>query len=499
MNEKMSFENQWNAAFEGAEVAPPAHVWKSVEGALAGKEAATYKNRFILFKWVAAASVSLALAFGVTLWYERNQNYPMVAESESTPSMVEEQNATRTEPKEEERFLASETEVTSDLKNITDDENVIVDEIVNEGEILEVSNNLNDDYDHTSKQNNALHENNNTSNAGLFALAEEDEDANGVAIVLASNEQEAEPEIFDATDLVVPDEKETWAFVPSKELEGSGIQEPDLADQLYGVANPYAVVDLKSTNSFDLWAGISFGTGTFNPGSASGVNESADVAFEQSSDNSFDEIITASAAPLQYDYSSGRSFSAGMNVGGKLNKKILLSSGLHYSSVMPSSSSNVTVVDNQSSETFALTNLANERVDLDAGLSAGDYRLVSGTSHFDNSLEYLIIPVKAGYVVLDRKFNIVLNTGMSANFLIRSGLTSSDGGPSTFSDETNDFRKTYFDLLTSVEMGYRLKENYYLSLEPNFRKALGDFTQNKNATAGKPTNFGISIGIKYNF
>ena len=114
---------------------------------------------------------------------------------------------------------------------------------------------------------------------------------------------------------------------------------------------------------FDLWAGLSLGSGSFNPGTEGSALENA---VQDSADPLY--ALNVRSFVASNSYASGNSFSAGMNLGGKVSKKILISSGLHYNAVSPGSSSSIIITDNQTNKSFALANDIAETESLNVGL-----------------------------------------------------------------------------------------------------------------------------------
>jgi hypothetical protein len=495
--ENMSFEDQWSEAFDGAEVTPPDHLWASIDGALANKEASGFKKRIIFFKWVAAASVVLAMVFGVALLNENGLDEQVVAESMEGDVVRSKQERTKAESRHDEKT----SPLVGDVKGETNERPSVAKDDKPTGDSGQANNSV-VILDDPSENNPVVAE---------AATTEEEVpskavDANALSIVSFDNEGD-QAENNDQIELLKENVVEGLAhedsyelsYLKPKSIENTSYVEPWEIDFLYRVPDLSAGKELLAYQGFDLWAGVSFGSGSFNPGSEAAETANFDAIVE-------DAFAVQDARSLNnsnsISYASGNSFSAGMNLGGKVSRKILISSGLHYNAVTPGSSSSIIITDNQSNKSFALANDVAESESLNVGLASGNLIASQGVTNFSNTLQYLTIPLKAGYVVLDRKLNLTINSGMATNILIGSSLNNTDGGLQNFSGSTSNneaFNKTYFDLLTSIELGYKLMDKYHLSLEPSYRRAVNNFTSEGNALAGKPTNFGVSLGIKYEF
>lgn len=495
--ENMSFEDQWSEAFDGAEASPPDHLWASIDGALANKEASGYKKRVIFFKWLAAASVFLAIAFGVALLNENGLDEGVVAESVEADVLRSKEEKIKAESGHGEKVSLSVGDVLGETN-----ERSSVAKKKNPTEGSGQSNNSVVILDNPSDNNLEVAESATTDEETRSTVG----DPNTVAKVSFDNEGDQAENTHKAGVAEENVNEETVseglfpiAYLEPKSLENTSHVAPWETDFLYRVPDLSAGKALLAYQGFNLWAGVSLGSGSFNPGSEAAETANLDAALGN-------EFAAQDARSLNnsnsISYASGNSFSAGMNLGGKVSRKILISSGLHYNAVSPGSSSSIIITDNQSNKSFALANDATESESLNNGLANGNLIASQGITNFNNTLQYLTIPLKAGYVVLNRKLNLTVNSGMATNILIGSSLNNSDGGLQNFGGSTSNnhaFNKTYFDLLTSIELGYQLMDKYHLSLEPSYRRAVNNFTGEGNALTGKPTNFGVSLGIKYEF
>lgn len=477
-----SFEDQWSEAFEGAEKSPPDHVWASIDGALANAEAKGYKKRVIFFKWVAAASVLLAMLFGAALLNGTLDGPAEVAQTDTQEQSLGEKDV----------VSAGEQNTQDNITGTSDTEitKMKLDDVVAnspQGQKMDDTAPTSEDASEATSSDLGKKE---AINQSIAALSGNEPDKN---LVLVADETK------EVVSPLVEGGSAELAYIQTKKPETKTSLEPWVADHLYGV--PDLSAGKPDTNDkFGLWAGISLSSGSFNPETGEAGNGSFAPSFADAQ-TSFDNITSVNTVPLRSEYVTGNAFSAGMDMGGQVAKRIRLSSGIHYSAVSPGSSSNIIVTDRASNKTFALSNESVESASLDEGLRSGDLEVSQGVTNFSNTLQYLTIPLKAGYVVLDRKLNVILNSGVSTNFLIGSSLNNSKDGVQNFgsSEASDTFSSTYLDLLTSIELGYRLMDRYHLSLEPNYRKAISSFTKEDSSIEGRPTNFGVSIGIKYNF
>ncbi|MCV9388702.1 outer membrane beta-barrel protein [Reichenbachiella ulvae] len=450
-----TFEEQWGDAFEKAEQTPPAHIWTAIDGQLANQEAEKYKKRLLFYQWSAAACVGLLALLGVGYWA-------------TTPSTDDPNNRNLIEANSiQNESKATEATITSTEKSIFPD-----------------SKNL---------------ENNESPASSVPALeavkkknlsgSTPKENLEQVIPIIDQQEPNSEVKAGYRTRTAEP---YLIAQLDGKEVDyEAAIDKPELPYHLYGVPNTAYIEDKEEQQ---LWAGVSMNSGSFNPAFGSGNQSDMMMASDPTSELTFNQSNTVNNEELDYD--PGYSISAGLNVGTRVGKKIILSTGLHYQAFNTDDAQ--TGLVSQNGDYFALTG---SRTDEAFNTAADSEALeAAGNVSLSNEYQYITVPIKAGYVLLDRKFNIVFNTGLASNFLMNAQLES-HGSQSLSNDldTSNDYESVYFNFSTGLEFGYRFFRNYQVTLEPNYNQALTDFTNSNHSSQGKPRSVGLAFGLKYIF
>lgn len=442
---KKTFEAQWHEALNEAEVSPPPHVWIGIDNELSNDRAAVYKKQADFYKWVAAACLLLFTIGAALFWSAGNSaEKPVIAnekelkgEGMGTNGQTTNEVAVIPAPKEEEKK--------------------------NEFLVGDVSND--------NKQTEPIHPDA-TNNNQIFAN-------------LANDKQEFKSQ--------VPD----WSTVSPKSAQLPSTVQPWSADQLYAVARTWEKLPEEFAAS-PLWAGVNFSSGSFDPGFGGG---NADFASLDANIETFnaETAVPRSANPSTARYGSGQSVGAGVGVGKRVSKRVIVSSGIQYRAFTTGSVSRQLVSD-QMDNTYALTDETND-VQLASALDQGNLTYEGQQVQLANEYQYLSIPIKAGYVLLDKKFNITLSTGLSGNFRMNSKLVADDGSDGLSNDfSTADrYENVYINFLTSMEFGYLFRDHYQFLLEPNYNQALTDFTSSSHPNRARPVNIGITVGFRYNF
>lgn len=448
-----TFEEQWQQTLGNAEVNPPEQVWVAIDGSLANEQALNFKKQADFYRWVAAACLFLITFGGGYYWMSDNADIQNdLAETKELSGSLE---------ISEGNPIASSTTVVLDEQD--------------QGDIEDVNKSV--VTPKTADINISPIQTNHT--------------------VLSEPKQEIDPNTgsmeVKSINRYGPEQANMIALT-SKSVDYPSSIEPWQTDHLYGVARTWENFDESYAES-PLWAGVSFSTGAFDPGFGSGSDR--DMVFA-SHDGFVAESANVRSQPASPAYASGQSIAGGVNVGKKFARRVVLSSGLHYSAFNTGSATSQIVADANNS--YALTSESGDR-NLEDALSSGNLRYAGEQVELANEYQYLTIPIKAGYVLLDNKFNITLNTGLSSNILVDSKLVSEGSDQSLDNDfsTSGSYQNVYFNFLTSVEFGYLFKQHYQFLLEPNYNQAITEFTNSNHSGNAKPRNVGIAIGFRYNF
>ncbi len=91
MQDRSSFENEWEKAFAEAESTPPETIWNKLELDLANSASGMYKRKLTFFKMLAAASIFLAFSIGGIAVYQEyfhlhDHSNPIAESTESAPT-----------------------------------------------------------------------------------------------------------------------------------------------------------------------------------------------------------------------------------------------------------------------------------------------------------------------------------------------------------------------------------------------------------------------------
>jgi len=241
--------------------------------------------------------------------------------------------------------------------------------------------------------------------------------------------------------------------------------------------NKYAEKNKKSSTE-NIWTSVGFSAGSFNP-------------------NSPQSTIVQSNTPgssfTSYDNnpSAGSSYSVGIQVGGRVSERVVLLGGVSYLTQNSSYTSNTA-----SLESSAL------RASLNDLAYSNNQSIATSPYEVSSNLQYLSLPVQAGYIALDRNFAIQLNGGLSTDFFMVNTLTPSADNISKFtqgSGSESPYRPVTFSGLVGTEFSYRFSDRYRLAVNPGMRYALSSIYKSNSIPDASPVTYDVALRFRYLF
>lgn len=197
------------------------------------------------------------------------------------------------------------------------------------------------------------------------------------------------------------------------------------------------------------------------------------------------------------------SYSYGLQIGYKINKKWSVQSGIHLQE-MNFSNNQVTAVASiskssssvafNSGDSFSFNEIATQSSDL-ATSSVVSRASLSGD--LNQQYGYIEIPIEVKYNFLSsKKFNTEIVAGFSSLFLNKNKINLESQFLSK-SGKANNLNTINFSGNLGFDFNYSLNKKWSLNLNPMLKAQLHTFSENSNGFA--PFNLGIYSGIEYKF
>ena len=461
-NRNRKFEDLWREAFHGKEMSPSSELWNNLDAHLANKEAKKYRKGIFFYKWVAAAAVFIAFGLGIYSYVEFGDNKTELAHKTEVNNYIGKDKNSKTEISSEngdKELINSEQGKTTDQKYKEDSPSI--------------ASNIGMSAESEPTSINATNDLGGNINHGQSSLPM-------VINELPITQQQ----------IATLDDRNLLAFMDGRGLALTSL-ELENSDLVINKFVIFADDPFKKTtdNLKDVWAGIDVAGGQFDPNVPSGggnaissLNGQAD--FKSAFDQSFESVTP------------GNSYSFNVNVGKKIAKRWMLQSGLSYLNYSSNTTTNTYFVDNNNLKTAAFYNLSSNDLDNVATIEN------ASNINLNSSLEFISVPIKAGYVLLNKKVSVILLAGVSSDFFLANRVKADDN---SFADivikggDESPYNKVHFNGLVSTQVRYQFSENYSLTLEPSYAVAINSLTKIDRYASSLPNVFNLGLGLKYHF
>jgi len=454
-SERQRFEDNWKSAFEDAEQRPSDRVWWSIDNALTNADGGTMKRKVIFYKRLAAASVILALVLAGSTTYFINES----------------QNELATSTK------GTNTQTESEATNTTDNLTSTLNENKESGE---------------SNTTNTINSTTTTKPDGAGLTTK----TGGIQVAFSS--QEISKDVIAENTLLVSEATQPkqgfglTAFDPlaahyTTDLNTRGkLREVTIVRKLPAMpASMMADSRRKKTDvKENLWAAVNASTGSYNSITQSDRSQSFLAASQPSS---FNNLVSASSSAK----SKGNAYSVGINMGTRLTERWVLQGGVSYLNQSQGYTSNLLALDANNSRLAIVSEYTGVKQNI----------ALSPTSSYDiNSVSELVsVPLQAGYMIINRRFGLQLNSGVATDMFIRNTLTDKSGQLNTFSESagSNSPYNTFsWSALGGTELSYKIGTQYRVSLAPGFRYAL---TPMLKSTAENTNPIMWDLGFRFRY
>nr|MDQ3395050.1 hypothetical protein [Bacteroidota bacterium] len=563
--DQSNFEKSWKEAFEGAEIDPSEDVWLKIDNVLANQETKGLKKSVVFYRYAAIASF-LLLCTAVISIYINNGNWSAsqdLAEGETVLNEGVQGPSNQTQSPQKNNELEVESIGKEPSNNKYENEQVENDKQFlskkeNNGPAIEklIQGQSTDKLNGSSESSNIK---NSETASSLNSIALNDQtkatqEGNSIEGSKSSggttypgnkrlnnsksDQEKVLPEKKNniaMQDLQVnkPDQSSTVGSVPDDEnkafnedfageagfvghsnfanlglLAGKDfitfeIPQAQLQQEIYRVPEvSKGKIPEKSAESKAYYAGVQFSPGYFDPNIQ--MNPGTSVV---SANRTAYSQMGVNPSNQQQNLQPEMSYTYGMNFGVKMSKRWLLNVGLQYAQHQTTGVTRQFFQDDNNMRFLATPttlSMANDALS-EVGFSNAPITM-NTTVGLNNNFEFASIPVKAGFLIVDKKISWIVSTGVATDFFLKSEVKIQD--QNQFGEiesskirpgEASDYRNFYFNGLASSEIIFHLSKNYSISLEPTFRTALNSFTKSDRIISSRPQSFGVAAGFKFNF
>lgn len=445
--ERKKFEQAWQDALAGAEQTPSDKVWMEVDKGLAVAEGGVMKQKVVFYQRLAAASILFALSLGaVTAYYWSNEAESLKPIAEENTIRIEEQ-------------AKAETDVNTKSHDLIQGGNTS-DETI---------------------QNPLLKNSSESGSSGSYlALGSDEEEKKELAPGESTNLiQKKNTREFDYTYTSLSAIDPLQVEVQGKPREVTIVRKLP-AMPAYMMADSKR--DKKSNEEEHFWAAVGAAAGNYNPQvstSQSGLLMSPGNSSTGRGGSNMN--------------SQGDAYSMGFQVGTRLAERWVVQGGFAYMNQSIGYTSTMMAV-NQSNQFFASMADYSNKSATNASYSATNPYELNSVS------EYVSLPIQAGYLIVNRKAGVQINSGLSTDIFLRNTLTDKSGQLESYSEgagENSPYRTVSWSALLGTELSYKLGSQYRLALVPGMRYSLNPVT--KSGDVINPLVWDLGFRFKYIF
>lgn len=453
-SEKGKFEDAWQKAFSNAENAPSEDVWAGVEQSLNKVETITMKRRVVFYQRLAAASILFALILGgLSTYYISN------------PTDGQEMNLTQ----------ENSTKLSDGNQPIINGASTPSSSEGDEKTLSEVDSKI------ESADGSLLKENTSDKATDFISnLFNQPDDRNIV------KDSDAHQDFM--RQRVARNYPTLLSMIPEASIKLKGrMNEVTIVRKLPAMPSSFMKSKESKQAAENLWASLGASTGNYSP--SSDFNSSASSVYYQNSGN-----LNGAQSVYSTTASKGSVFSVGMNLGKRISKKWLVQGGVSYLNQAIGYTSNFAVVGANNTALASVADYANAKSFSSVIAPSAPYQINSVN-------EFISVPVQAGYLLVDRKLGLQLNSGISSDIFMQNTLTDKSGQLASNSSGAGDaspYRTVSWAGLMGTELSYKIATQYRISIAPGLRYSLNSVLKSQAAPVN-PLVWDVGFRFRYIF
>lgn len=463
------FEKAWENAFSGAEMTPPEALWSRVESGLYRAEIRRYKRRAVVLKWMAAASLILAMALGVHNFYLQPEGGEIADRSpsiESASGAAEAPGSIRKSSGADEEQLQAA---------ISGQDAGAAPSAISPGGGMESSGPTKSQYIAS-----AYREHMEGTASGLEGFTQYNSSDAAINPALSLSAQIS-------------------GLVPALGVR----QLPQTPDHLYLVpVMPTSNRNKKSDADPVFYAGLNVAAGRFNPNFSGGPSVSREASSGFKANESANFAVDRSLNVQQYgylpveQYAPDAATSYGMDFGMRVASRWILQTGFLYTAANSRATTTAYIQPQGADQRYAL--LSTNSIQSE-GLSELN---ITGDIELANSYSFASLPLQAGYIVFEEKLSLTVLAGISTDFFLGNKVSDPDNFITTVQNKPGDaspYRNVLFSGLVGTSLGYDFAGNYRVRIDPGFRLGINALTKENIALEARPNALMLSFGLSYRF
>ena len=99
--------------------------------------------------------------------------------------------------------------------------------------------------------------------------------------------------------------------------------------------------------------------------------------------------------------------------------------------------------------------------------------------------QFVSVPVQAGYLLIDRKVGLQINSGVATNIFLQNTLTDKSGQLTKYAEgagESSPYNSFSWSALMGTELSYKMGSQYRVSLAPGLRYSMSPLLKSASSS-----------------
>jgi len=120
----------------------------------------------------------------------------------------------------------------------------------------------------------------------------------------------------------------------------------------------------------------------------------------------------------------------------------------------------------------------------------------------NNNVQFVNVPMQAGYLVVNKKIGVQLNAGISTDLFLQNTITPEGGSLEKSTQGAGDsspYRTVNFSGLVGTELTYKFGAHYRLALNPGLRYPMNSIYKSSTGVEAAPLTFDVGLRFRYIF
>ncbi|MFT5570006.1 MAG: hypothetical protein ACI9RP_002057 [Cyclobacteriaceae bacterium] len=451
-----NFEKNWKEVFSKMSEEPNPKVWEGVDRTLANTEVVYYRKKAHVYKWAAIIAILFAVTISVPGYFTSETDGQLALSKEETAVNKSIPVLTKTEVLPISRSVQIIDRTSEEIENFGAVQKRSVEPI-----LLQKKSLVGDEILISSTGNG-------NRNSILIAFIEES------------------------------------SFAKKQQILDYSYNTDVSEKRIYAKPNAYNLLRKQDFTKKALWAGVGFGSSAFDP-SYQLIQPGEVVTSVLSAPSSFqnDTDVIGQQISFNEDQSQGVNYQLGFNFGMEITTRISLEGGFTYAEAQLTTQAQQITENRLLARSISQPQDFNSQTDQDFASAREDIVEYTSTDiSLRNNFQFASIPLRAGIEILDRRFSVRVNAGLTTNFYLGNTVSGDQDAFPTLDvnpGEESPYRTVSFSGVTGVSLGYNLFDRFDLMVEPNYAHALQPLTKGESNFNAAPSGFGMIAGLRYRF